>query len=445
MRLQHPTLGVFEGTPEEVAEALARLRDAGILDQPSPPPEPLVTIARKEETTQSRLRDVPNNEWILHEYANAPGLVKKTRTAYVNTAREFERILSPKSFLDATHEDARKFERRCLDTCGHLRSTVFGEGGKATNHQRFTCTAGLFRLVGAPPPMCSRECEKWTKQETGPIARLKAAKHFYEFLRKRRLVTENIFTDIVEDRGKVRKNVVTKKKYSPTPGEVRELVSMGRLIGTPLDVCTVMSLAKWGRRPSHTLDLRASEIVGIITPNDEGAFADFSGVKERFDSREGDGTTKLLGFLISPIDAEFASFLRHDYFPWRQKHFGYAWDEGPFLPGIHSGRPMHEEQIGEILDRLMRALAKTGSAADRARWKAHLEDKKRRITPGTFRHYASTTWRQLGLEEMDRDILRGDVPKATRATYEHITAKDICAMYRSPALLAGEHDSFGVL
>lgn len=436
LRLQHPTLGTFEGTPEEVADALARLRDAGVLDAPL---EPLVTIARKEETVQARLRDVPNNELILHDYAHAPGLVKKTRIAYVNSAREFERILAPKSFLDATHEDARKFERRCLDACGHLRSTVFGEGGKATNVQRFTCNAGVFRLLGAPPPTCSRECDKWKKQSTGPVARLKALKHFYEFLRKRRLVTENIFTDVVEDRGKVRSNTVVKKKYSPTPGEVRELISMARLIATPLEVCAIMALAKWGRRPAHTMDLMAEEIVGIITKSEEGAFADFSGVKERFDSRQGDGTTKLLGFLVSPIDAEFESFLRHDYFPWRQERYGYAWDEGPFLPGKLSSRPMHEEQIGEILDRLMRALVKTARTdADRARWKAHLEDKKKRITAGTFRHYASTMWRQLGLEETDRDILRGDVPKATRATYEHITPRDICAMYRSDDLLAAE-------
>jgi hypothetical protein len=411
------------------------LRDAGLI-----PSEPVVSLAPaqvREETAQRRFRDAPSNEWILHEYADAPGIQRKTKTAYVGSVREFERVISPKSFLDASTEDARAFERRCLDACGHLRSTVFGEGGKATTTPRFTCNAGLFQLLGAPPPSCSRACPAWVKQKTGPLARLKALKHFYEFLTERRLVTENPFTRVAKARGKVRTNRTEPRKYAPSPGEVRELLAAARLVATPLEQAVVLAFAKWGRRPAHTLDLGAGELVGVATPSEQGAFADFSGVKERFESRAGDGATKLLGYLTSPIDNEFLSFLRGTYLPWRQERHGYAWNEGPLFPGHRRGGVLHEDVVANMLDHLMLALTRMGSEADRARWQAHLDRGSRtRITPGTFRHTFTTTLKKLGVEDGDIDILRGDVPRGTRYAYMHLDRADILRMYQFPELLS---------
>lgn len=432
VKLQHPTLGTFEGTPSEIAESLARLRDHGLLDTPT-----VTIIPRPEGTAQARLAEVPTNERTLYDYENAPGMQRKTKRAYAASVREFERQIAPKNFLDATEEDARRFERACLDTCAHLKSTVFAEG-KAGGSTRFACKAGVFSWVGAPPrDMCNRDCSLWKKQETGPMARLKALKHFYGWLKSTRLVRANIFDEVSKSRGRVKRNVVVKKKYAPTTAEVRELLSEARRSESPLEAALLMALAKWGRRPAHTVDLHAADLVGIITPDpDLLPFADFTSVKERFESRPGDGATKLLGFLTSPIDAEFLAFLREEFLPWRQERWCFAWNEGPLFPGHRKGEPVSEEQVQEILDRLMRKLSARGSAADRERWRSHLEDKRRRVTSGSFRHYASTTWRQMGLQEMDRDILRGDVPKATRATYEHIDERAICAIYKFPELLS---------
>lgn len=432
MRVVVPDLGTFEGTAEEIADALARLRANGLIAG-SPATISVAHAPRPRELTKA-----PTNEHMIYEFRLDKGVSKKTRTRYVGIVEEFERIILPKSFLDASQNDVREYERRLLDNCTNLRTSSLS-GGVRAPAPRSKCALGLFTFTPVKPASCCSSCPKFARQTSGPRSRLQGLKVFYDFLRERGLVQANPVDLILARHSRSLPQRSGRKKYAPSAGDVQLLVWAARQVSTPREVAIIMALAKWGRRPLHVAQLHAADLRGILTPDPEGhTFVDFQGVRERVAALNANPRTKLNENLLSVIDNELATYLRDVYMPYRQEKWGYAWNEGPLFPRLHRGDELDETLIQrEVLDPALDLLSRRGTAAERAKWTAHKKDKRVRITPGCFRHFFSTTLKQFGVQDLDIDIQRGDIIRGSKRSYIHIAIGDLVATYRMHALLAG--------
>jgi len=429
VRYVHPALGTFEGSPEEIARAVALLTTSTTNHASG-----LVQAAARNER--------PSNEKILHDWQHERGVSKAVRVRYTNVAREFEEMLRPKSLLDASQSDVRRYEARLLLHCTHEKWTNFTPTTEVV--PRVKCMLGVFPLSPGLPAECGPSCALFERQSVGPRAKLSALKAFYDHLRERELVATNPVELVLRRHSKlaaVRSDDL--KKYAPHVEEARAILWALKWCRSPRDVAIVMALAKWGRRPAHTLLLDADDLRGVLTPDPEGyAFADFTRVKKKVLAENGDGSTKLKGGLISPIDAEFLAYLREVYMPYRLAKWGFAWNEGALFPGDISGTSYHEKQVQSILDAAMRHLSKTrATAAERDAWKKRVEatDLRERITPGSWRHFFSTTLAAFGATDLHIDVLRGDRISGSKAHYMHVDRfyRDIVAQsYKMPALLS---------
>jgi len=429
----------IECQPGELPIVVRELRAAGLLnDAPFQTSfardQPITLQIASEPPAPSR----PTNEGMLYEYARDVGLSKKTRTTYANSVVEFERTIAPKSFIDVTRSDVQRWVTDHLEhNCRHLEH-VGGQGRNRPGLLRFHCGKGVFPWTPAKPPSCAKSCPLFAPQKHGPVARLKALKHFMDFLIDRGLRTDNpvelVKRKTMKARGPVRQ---FGNKYGPPLDEAREIIRAVIITGTPRDVGVVLALAKWGRRPSHTLLVRERDLAHVERSG--AAWADFSWVKEEMERRNGNARTKLNGNLYSPIDAEFRMWLHYTYLPYRRQKWKWLTRDDALFPGDRSGEAYREDYIQHgILDPALEWLrdhAKT--PAEREKWARRLDvDDATHITPGSWRHVFTMQQKLAGVENDDIDVLRGDTIRASRGAYMDWQPEQVCALNRMPALLS---------
>lgn len=451
MRLEHPTLGTFDGSPEEIARLLADLRAHGVLPtakevpgapnavhveivdaRPVPRPLPPSAHALRLEEMQGqtqRLRNAPNNELLLHEYRQERGIAAGTLRRYGYSIQDFERKISPKSLLDATQDDVRAYERDLLDGCKHL-VTITVHGRERDQPHKWKCRAGQFPAAIAKPGSCCQSCPLFRPQTSGPAARLKGLKHFYDYARFRGLVLTNPVELVAKRHARSRARAPDgPRKYGPSVDDVRALIRAALDLGRIRDAAFILGLAKRGRRPWHESLVRAEDLRGVGTP---WSHVDFHAVRERVVRANRNEGSKLSGNLIAPVDAEHDAFLREVYLPHRQREWGYSWEEGVLYPRDHSEKPWDDNAIRQsIMDPLLRHLRDHAETPEeKAKWQMHHDASSRaRITAGTMRHFMSTQLKLLGVPLDDRQRMRGDRVPGAHASYEHLEVKEICARY----------------
>ncbi|MHB8603912.1 MAG: hypothetical protein ACYDCK_01550 [Thermoplasmatota archaeon] len=400
----------LEGDPDEIARVLQQL-DGRAASSP-------------------QLRDVPTNELLLHEYAREPGLSLNSRRSYARTAALFERQIAPKSFLDASIDDVRAWERGLLDACKHHETTSLNGRGRAAL-ERHKCVKGLFDWSLAPPTSCATSCPFFQRQREGPRGRLKGLRNFYAWLRDRGLIALNPVDGVARRHAKSLGKALGPLKYAPSVAEVRELLAAAARVGSPRDVAFLLLLAKTGRRPQHLLLVEAADLRGVMPGAPGPAWIDYRGVRARMEARNVGGHTKLQGNLIAPLDQESVAFLREIYLPWRQRQHGYAWTEGPLIPGDRTGDALRADAArGLALDPALDELAAHNPA-----WRAHAAGGPEPLTLGSFRHFFTTELETLGVSREDRMTLRGDVVPGALEAYRHLDAQKVCQKYRAPTLL----------
>lgn len=428
-----------EGSPEELA-AYHRL------------------VAR--DTHASRLTDFadvgltprdeerPTVESALLKFAEDDAVTKKVRVSYARHVRAFQAWLGARregaTIYTAGVADVRDYLSTLKATCKYLKTmTAAGRGRPPL--PRVGCLRELFPwTTGTPPPFCARgTCEKWAPQSEGPSARLKAISSFYEFARFHGWVAQNSADVVLQRHEKKKGKSLRKKKYKPTLREVQEILAGAKEILSPRDVALLLCLAKWGRRALHVVLLHASDIHGFTRVDEDGAWADFSGVRDRLQERHDGGRTKLQGNTISPFDPEHEDYFRDVFLPYRQETWGYAWDEGPLFPGDVTHQPLRDDVVQRLLiDRVIEHLARTApSEADRERWLARLDKRSRtRWTTGSFRHFFTNHLEELGVPRDDVKELRGDRLPGAIEEYRDPTPATIAAKYRAFSVLNVEDD-----
>lgn len=433
-----------EGTPAEVGPAIRELQDLGVIPRTTQTTfaatQPQVAIVETKTAPASDGVVIPHNEALFAEYLNEPGISKQTRARRVRIARDFEAKISPKSLLAATRADVLAFRSDLLENCKSLTYTpLLGRG--AVGAMRYQCRLGVYDWTHSKPKLCCNACPSFARQRAGPAAVLGHLKAFYDSLQDRGLVESNPVERVKAKhvKGLGPKNRAP-KKYSPTLDEARQLVNALTIVRTPRCVALALCLMKWGRRPGHTLLVRANDLVNLAAAGP--AWVSFEHVRDVVASRNDNDWTKLAGNLHSPIDNELRVYLRDVYLPWRQAEWGYEPnDENPLFPGSESGELLAGEQIQrDILDPAMEYLAAHASTADeRARWAQHATPKSpTRISPGVWRHFYTTQQKLAGVENDDIDYTRGDIAGAARWHYMHLTHEDVERIYRMPALLSSE-------
>lgn len=420
LRLTLP-MGEVEGTPEELA-AFVRL-----LEKPAGP----VTIPVNRPIPPAR----PNNDELLVQYAGEMRHSKETRATYVRAVAEFERGIHPRSFLDATTDDARAFETRLVTVCRH-RKWNYLNGKTGVNHvPQHKCAKGEYDWTLTPPASCATTCPLFQRQTSGPNGKLKALSDFYGWLEYRGLSTTNIATPVRKHHARGLGPRTDRGKYAPRLDEVRSIIRALSSAMGPREVALVLVLAKTGRRPGHVVMLHARDVdvkSPVATVSFKSVLADVL--------RENDSLrSKLCAGLVNVLDAETRAHLRDVYFPYRQKRWGYAWNEGPLFPGRNTGTTLSDANVQPyILDVAMTWLRDNASSdEERAAWTDHLAlESPRRITPGCFRHYFTTQAKKDGVQNDDIDLLRGDKIQASRAAYMDLHAEDLAPLYpNAPRLL----------
>lgn len=430
--------GNVEGTPQEIA---ALLRELGLRpDDLLPPPTAAAAVASRASTPYPSplarpLLDPPHNELLVHDYEHDDGLAAGTRRRYVGAVRDLERHVSPKSLLDVTRDDVRAWERGLIDKCAHQRLTVLY--GRNVGAPRVTCAKGEYDWTHDAPATCNPACPIFQRQQSGPTGRLKAAKHFYDWARERGLRDDNPAEWVLKRHQRLRPHAAhTNRKHAPTVQDVREILRALHETGTPRDVLAVLLLAKWGRRPQHTLLVNVEDLRGLHDA--EGpCYADFTGARERTMNRNENTRTKLMGHLVAPIDLELRAYLLDAYLPWRARTH-YLDASGPLVTGALTAPRLSVNLLTtEVLDAAMNHLARNApSEAARRKWTAHADTQHpTRITPGSFRHFFTTVLEELGVSREERMTLRGDRLPGALEAYRHLDARRICAMYRMPDLL----------
>lgn len=475
MRVTIPNLGVVEGSPQEIADLLNRVgvtqRVLAEFDRPATPSPPMpipgpelasaadatevsVSIAPKGIARQahlpphgsepfgiaSPLRNAPNNDRILFDFEEGLRVTDHTKRKYMAVAREFERHISPKSFLDVTQADVRGWERSLIEGCRYIHSTALYGRGKF-GPLRSSCKKGVFTKVLAKPDVCRSTCPMFARQLKGPQGRLGALKQFYTFLRDVGLVPSNPVEGVARQHTKSLGKRHALGKYVPTLRETRSILRVLKETGSPRDYTMVLALAKWGRRPEHILLLHSTDIIGLKEGDTTGELptADFTTVRDRMEHRNRGGHTKLQGNIWSPVDAELRDVLVNFYMPWRTRHFAYNWEEGPLFPEYQRGRYWTKGGIQFALDRTMRQLAERADTdEERQLWESHLEPGPLRITPGCFRQFFCTTLMELHVPEIHIDILRGDVIPGSKRNYIKLTRELVHGMYQMPRLIASD-------
>lgn len=425
MRATLPDGTNVEGSPSEIAELLGTLRAV----TPSAVGNAAVAIVLPAPPAPQRR--VPHNEELLAEYRDVGGVSRETRGGYVRAVEEFERIISPKSFVDATVDDVLRFERALTNVCAHRKANYLAGRGKLTVVPKLQCQKGEYAWTLTPPDSCATSCPLFERQSNGPKARLGGLAHFYNWLLLRGLVTTNVVQPVQREHARAAPQREERGKYAPTTEEVRAIVRALTVVGTPRDVALILILAKTGRRPGHVTELGAEDLhldAGGVS------WVSFRGVRERVRRENGHTRTKLRGDLHSILDAELVAYLVDVYLPYRQARWGYAWNEGPLFPGTQSGEALNEKTIQRyVLDPALKHL----ETIDAAKWRAHQDDDEVRITPGVFRHWFTSQLKRAGVDNQDIDLLRGDKVPAARMNYMDLKPADLAQLgiLRLPRLL----------